>query len=159
MEKKQEQPKQLNLETQTPQQLLDLKKALESDIQTLQVSFQQLRLATQKFGESKQAVNNLSKQEADTEIMVPLTSSLYVTGKIHDTEKVLVELGGGYFAEQKTEKAMEYCDRKVELLTISSKKVGEIIDHKSIQLQNVTNELQRRVAEIKQKQAEGQATQ
>jgi prefoldin subunit 5 len=32
-------------------------------------------------------------------MMVPLTESLYVSGQVHDKEKVLVELGAGYYAE------------------------------------------------------------
>lgn len=32
-------------------------------------------------------------------ILVPLTASLYVPGKLDDAEKVLVDVGTGYFIE------------------------------------------------------------
>lgn len=36
----------------------------------------------------------------DKKILVPLTSSLYVPGKLSDVEKVLVDVGTGYFVEK-----------------------------------------------------------
>lgn len=37
-------------------------------------------------------------------------------GTLHDTGKVIVELGTGYFAEKTTEEAKELIDRKVSEL-------------------------------------------
>lgn len=34
------------------------------------------------------------------EILVPLTSSLYVKGRLADREKVLVDVGTGYYVEK-----------------------------------------------------------
>lgn len=36
---------------------------------------------------------------ADQPVLLPLTSSLYVKGKLADTEKVLVNVGTDYFVE------------------------------------------------------------
>ena len=56
--------------------------------------------------------------------MVPLTSSLYVPGVMHDNTNVLVEAGAGYFIERNTTDAGAYCDRKIKNLQESSTKVG-----------------------------------
>jgi prefoldin alpha subunit len=37
---------------------------------------------------------------ADKKVLIPLTSSLYVPGRIKDTENVLVDIGTGYFVEK-----------------------------------------------------------
>lgn len=37
---------------------------------------------------------------ADKKVLIPLTSSLYVPGKIKDTENVIVDIGTGYFVEK-----------------------------------------------------------
>lgn len=50
------------------------------------------------------------------EIMVPLTSSLYVPGIMEDSDKVLLEVGAGYFVEENVEKARDYCERKAKSL-------------------------------------------
>ncbi len=46
------------------------------------------------------------------EVMVPLTSSLYVPGVMEDNQHVLVEVGAGYFIEKDCDGATEYCNRK-----------------------------------------------
>ena len=38
--------------------------------------------------------------EKKDQILVPLTSSLYVKGKLEDREKVLVDVGTGFFVEK-----------------------------------------------------------
>ena len=59
--------------------------------------------------------------------MVPLTSSLYVPGVMEENEDLLVEVGAGYFIEQRSERAREYCDRKIKMLKENSQKVAEVI--------------------------------
>jgi prefoldin alpha subunit len=36
----------------------------------------------------------------DAEILVPLTTSLYVPGKLADREKVIVDIGTGFYVEK-----------------------------------------------------------
>lgn len=48
--------------------------------------------------------------------MVPLTSSLYVPGIMEENDKVLLEVGAGYFLEENAFKAKEYCERKAKSL-------------------------------------------
>lgn len=88
--------------------------------------------------------------------MVPLTSSLYVPGRMADHDHVLVEAGAGYFIEKDTKQALEYCDRKGKTLAESGVKVQEIIQHKKLQQQKVQAEFQSRVAKMQAMQAEQQ---
>ena len=68
----------------------------------------------------------MKTRATDREIMVPLTSSLYVPGVMESTN-VLVEAGAGYFVEKDTDGAFQYCERKQKQLEESSKKVAELI--------------------------------
>ena len=61
------------------------------------------------------------------EVMVPLTSSLFVPGRMDDNNHVLIEVGAGYFIEKNTKQAHEYCERKSKVLQESGNKVNEII--------------------------------
>lgn len=38
--------------------------------------------------------------KTDSEMLIPLTSSLYIPGKLMDVEKVIVDIGTGYYAEK-----------------------------------------------------------
>ena len=77
-------------------------------------------------------MNYLKERTLGKEIMVPLTSSLYVPGVMEENERVLVEVGAGYFVEESTDKAREYCDRKIKYLTESGTKVAEIVNVKKL---------------------------
>ena len=112
-----------------------------------------MQAAHQKFGDSKLVLNYLEQKAKDAEIMVPLTASLYVPGTMVENDKVMVEVGAGYFIEEKVSDAKNHCDRKIKLLGENAKKVGEVIQVKKLQLQKVNMELQKRVEEMQAKMA------
>ena len=97
-----------------PSQLVELKKAIEAETQQLTVHYQQLFAAVQKFQDSQGVLAYMQQRASGREIMVPLTSSLYVPGVMEDNQNVLVEVGAGYFIEKNTTGASEYCERKVK---------------------------------------------
>lgn len=70
----------VNIQKCTPQELVQLSKALDQDIQELSANYGQLLKAQQKFGESKFTVEGIKERAKDEGVMVPLTSSLYVMG-------------------------------------------------------------------------------
>ena len=83
----------------TPQQLTDLGKAIETELGQLTQSYNQLMMGVRKFQESKEVLVYLKDYGKGKEVMVPLTSSLYVPGVMEDAENVLVEVGASYFIE------------------------------------------------------------
>ena len=101
--------------------------------------YQQLVAATRKFEESKGILAYMSTKAQDRQVMVPLTSSLYVPGVMESTN-VLVEAGAGYFIEKDCASATDYCSRKEKAMSESTKKVGELIQAKKMQLNKVAAE-------------------
>lgn len=51
------------------------------------------------------------------EILVPLTDSMYVPGRLADLEHVMVDIGTGYFVEKTIEDAQNYFSRRVAYVT------------------------------------------
>ena len=96
-------------------------------------------MGVRKFQESKEALNYMLNYGQGKEVMVPLTSSLYVPGVLDDENKVLVEVGASYFIEQDNEAAQKYCLRKRQELEGNAKKVHEIIQVKKVQMQKVNS--------------------
>ena len=80
-----------------------------------------------------------------------MTSSLYVSGTLGDSDKVMVDIGTGYYVEKKAEGGIDYCKRKVKLLSESLASLAEIIQQKRRQVQQV-----QQVFEIKMKQFQAQ---
>ena len=128
------QPVDVDITKVTPQQLVQLSKSIEQEVEVLTQSYSQLVSATNKFYDSKLVLNYVKERAGGKEMMVPLTSSLYVSGRMDDNEKVMVEVGAGYFVEENINKAREYCDRKSKQLQENATKVGEIIQVKKVQL-------------------------
>ena len=69
--------------------------------------------AKNRFIMAKSSLSDLKEAKNDNQILIPLNSSLYVPGTVNDKNKVMVELGTGYFAEKTIEEATALIDRKV----------------------------------------------
>lgn len=56
---------------------------------------------------------------------------MYVPGKLVDTEKVLIDIGTGYYAEKNIPDAKEYFKRRVAFVTQQMEKIQAIGQEKS----------------------------
>jgi prefoldin alpha subunit len=75
--------------------------------------------------------------EGREEILVPLTSSLYVKGRLTDREKVLVDVGTGFYIEKTAPKAIAFYEDKVKGLDANLQELEKIVSGKSQQLRVV----------------------
>ena len=108
---------------------------------------------TKKFEDSKGVLKYMKEYANDKELMVPLTSSLYVPGQMEDPENVLVEVGASYFIEQKNAQAQDYCQRRHDMLLGNARKINEILTVKKVQMQKVNEQLQKRFHEYQAEMA------
>ena len=81
----------------TVAQLDQLKTNFENELNSLVSNFQQLKEAQSRFSDSASAIQALPENGEGREMMVPLTSSLYVPGRLTGSNEVLVDIGTGYF--------------------------------------------------------------
>lgn len=63
--------------------------------------------------------------------MVPLTGSMYVPGKLADTDKVTIDIGTGYYAQSSISDAKDYFKRRVAYVTEQMEKIQVIGQEKS----------------------------
>ncbi|VDQ10916.1 unnamed protein product [Trichobilharzia regenti] len=80
-------------------QLQELARQMEQKIQFLSASIQQLKALQTQFTASKNCLTELTPEKQNNDILVPLTSTLCVPGKLSDTSHVLVDIGTGYYVE------------------------------------------------------------
>ncbi|MBA0760301.1 hypothetical protein Gotri_023054 [Gossypium trilobum] len=59
---------------------------------------------------------------------VPLTASLYVPGTLDDADKVLADIGTGYFVEKTMDEGRNYCERKINLVKSNFDLFNEKLD-------------------------------
>jgi prefoldin alpha subunit len=84
-----------------------------------------------RFQESGDSLKQLSADSRDKDILVPLTGSMYVPGKLSDPGRVMVDVGTGYFVEKDLAAAKEYFSKKVNYVTQQMEKVQGVGNEKN----------------------------
>ncbi|GMF30404.1 unnamed protein product [Phytophthora lilii] len=143
---------EVNLVDLSLEQLNALKGQLEKELQQLTASFGGLREAQSRFTESKEALKSMAAADLDKEVLVPLTASMFVPGKLAGKEQVLVDVGTGYFVEQSVAKAEQFMDRKVEFLQSNTEQLKTVIEGKRNMLEAVLMIMQQKMQEAQQAQ-------
>ncbi|KAK7480974.1 hypothetical protein BaRGS_00027789 [Batillaria attramentaria] len=132
--------------TQLPlAQLNQLSQQLDQEIEFFANSLNQLKMAQTKFVESEECVSRVSPENKGKEILVPLTSSMYVPGHLSDVDTVLVDIGTGYYVDMPPAKAKEYFARKEEFIGKQMEKLQPLLQEKYRTKQVVVEVLQMKV--------------
>ncbi|KAK2098728.1 Prefoldin subunit 5 [Saguinus oedipus] len=103
---------------------------LDQEVEFLSTSIAQLKVVQTKYVEAKDCLNVLNKSNEVKELLVPLTSSMYVPGKLHDVEHVLIDVGTGYYVEKTAEDAKDFFKRKTDFLTKQMEKIQQALQEK-----------------------------
>ncbi|OQD68660.1 hypothetical protein PENDEC_c032G05406 [Penicillium decumbens] len=144
-------PGTVNLATLSVPQLRALQTRLTSELEHLTTSHAKLRAAQSKFRDCVRSINDGvtgSKEkgtEGRDEILVPLTSSLYVKGRLTDREKVLVDVGTGFYVEKTHDKAVAFYNDKVKGLDSNLQDLEKVVSSKSSQLRVVEEVLRQKM--------------
>ncbi|PIB01808.1 putative prefoldin subunit 5 [Cercospora beticola] len=140
------QGQQIDLAQLSAQQLSQVKKQLDDEVQHLTNSYQNLRTAQQKFRDCIVSIKNGVASSAEAKpLLVPLTSSLYVPGTLADTEKVLVDVGTGFYVEKDVASAQKFYEGKIEELGKNIKELENIVNSKANNLRVVEEVLRQNV--------------
>lgn len=75
-------------------------------------------------------------------MLIPLTSSVYVKGVLQGKEKVMVDIGTGYFIEKDITGADEYYVRKIKYLQEQLNMLGKVISEKRQNFSLISQALQ-----------------
>ena len=100
---------------------------IEKDIKHYSQYYSSLRAVNNKYLDNKEYIKQL-KEYKDKEILVPMTSSLYIPGKCADVKKLTIEIGANFFVETTIEKAEKFCDRKLEFIKKNMDKMFQNIE-------------------------------
>ncbi|KAK1295627.1 putative prefoldin subunit 5 [Acorus calamus] len=118
------------------EQLKALKEQSEMEVNVLQDSLSKIKTAVTRLDIASNALLDLSLRPQGNQsitplplfrkMLVPLTASLYVSGTLEDADRVLVDVGTGYFIEKTTAEGKDYCDRKISLLKSNYDELMEV---------------------------------
>ncbi|XP_026282158.1 prefoldin subunit 5 [Frankliniella occidentalis] len=114
------------------QQLSQLKQRLEQELQMYQSSLQSLKVAQTRYQNSKESIEKITPDCKGKEILVPLTGSIYVPGKIADAGSVIIDIGTGYYVQKDLDSAKDYMKRRVGFVTEQMEKIQAMGQEKSM---------------------------
>ncbi|KAK1724541.1 prefoldin [Colletotrichum acutatum] len=136
----------INLETLDTQQLSQVKKQLEEELEHLTNSFAQLHSAQSRFKECLRCVKaRPGAGDGDKSVLVPLTNSLYVRGELSDPKHVIVDVGTGFYVEKDTESAERFYEAKVQNLMNNIQDLEVIVQRKTLNVRSVEDVLRQKV--------------
>lgn len=134
------------------EQLEKLETGMVNEVEMLQKQMAMLTDAVQRLQASREGSEAVGSMKKGSEIMVPLTGSIYVPGTIADTSTVLVDIGTGFYVEKKPAEAAEYFGRRTAVLKTEGEKTASALTEKRQNLEAVSNVLARKKAEIQKQQ-------
>ncbi|KAK4774543.1 hypothetical protein SAY86_009478 [Trapa natans] len=118
------------MEKMSVEQLKAVKEQTDLEVNLLQDSLNNIRTATSRLEIASSALRDLSLRPQGQKMLVPLTASLYVPGTLDDADRVLVDVGTGYFVEKTMTEGKEYCERKINLLKSNFDQLVEVASKK-----------------------------
>mmetsp|Transcript_62748 Transcript_62748/g.181895 ORF Transcript_62748/g.181895 Transcript_62748/m.181895 type:complete len:163 (-) Transcript_62748:126-614(-) len=124
------------------QQLNMVKQQLEQELKGLMNNLEALREAENRFKASTDTLASMVPENEGKNMLIPITSSLYIDGQMKHTTRVTVDVGTGYFIEMSADRAKKYCAKRVKMLSDNSMKVEKMLKEKRKSYEMVTQTMQ-----------------
>jgi len=139
-------PGAVDVATLAVPQLRALQSRLSAELEHLTTSHTKLRAAQAKFRDCIRSINDgLTAGTERSDILVPLTSSLYVKGKLADREKVIVDVGTGFYVEKTTSKAVDFYNNKVSELGVNLQDLEKLVQGKGAHLRVIEDAIREKI--------------
>lgn len=97
-------------------------------------------MAKTKFQASKDALDQFKEGYENKTTLIPLTSSMYVPGRVKDIDSFIVDIGTGYYVEKDRDSAKDYFKRRVDFVGEQLDKI-ELIGYEKSQIRDAIMEV------------------
>lgn len=116
----------------------------------MQSSYDALVLAQNKYRDCINSVklieqNSRAEGASGNEMLIPLTSSLYVQGQ-NRVDKFKIDVGTGYFVEKDGEEAIAFFNKRIDKLSGDSLKLQQLLADKVGLMQSIDTVLRGKLA-------------
>jgi prefoldin alpha subunit len=167
-------PTVVKLDEMSFDQLNNLKQSESLRMQGLSQRYAQLRAATARLYASRHAVSDLEAHQTTTrndesnssnnnemaasepgqgkEVLIPLTDSVFVPGRIRPSKTLLVELGTGYYADKSFPETINFLNRKLKLVEANTENIAKALEATRQNIDAITTTMQGKMLEIRARQ-------
>eukprot|EP00842_Homolaphlyctis_polyrhiza_P004996 jgi/Hompol1/5498/HPOL_000200-RA len=136
----------ISLDSLPLQQLQQVRQQVEEEIEVLTDSFAKLRQAQAKFSESIESLKAISSKSSDKTILLA------------DVEKVIVDVGTGYFVEKTPSDATDFYKRKVDYIRSNLEQLQQTITQRQNNRSAVLEAIQIKQMQIMKESQAAKAT-
>ncbi|KAA0147581.1 hypothetical protein FNF27_06261 [Cafeteria roenbergensis] len=123
-------PGEIDISSLSVEQLQTLMKQVEQELTGLKQSYGALKSAEQRFRTSREAVAGLKTTPDGEEVLVPLTTSLFVPGRIKATSRVLVDVGTGFYVGKSLDDASAILEKKEKSIVETTNSIARQVREK-----------------------------
>nr|CDJ95994.1 unnamed protein product [Haemonchus contortus] len=109
------------------EQISALQRQVDQELSFFQESANQLKALILKNEQSISSMDVLKTAEPGHVALIPLSESMYIRAELDNPDRMLVEMGTGYFAEVSREKARDFFERKKKYITKQVETIEKII--------------------------------
>eukprot|EP00514_Thraustochytrium_sp_LLF1b_P004729 CAMPEP_0184511544 /NCGR_PEP_ID=MMETSP0198_2-20121128/2408_1 /TAXON_ID=1112570 /ORGANISM="Thraustochytrium sp., Strain LLF1b" /LENGTH=149 /DNA_ID=CAMNT_0026901517 /DNA_START=50 /DNA_END=499 /DNA_ORIENTATION=+ len=141
-----------NIMAMSLQQLSQMRENSRKELAENEARYQSMATALGKYQDSLRSINMISQSEEEQKMLVPMTQSLFIPGKLANTTHVTLEIGTGFFVKRTIPDAQAFCERKITKLKSFTERVGESIMAQAANLRQIEQVMQAKVAQIKSEQ-------
>ncbi|KAK5103838.1 subunit of tubulin prefoldin [Lithohypha guttulata] len=151
-----QQQQALDISTLPVEQLSQLQQRLSQELEHLSNSHARLRAAQARFRDCIRSIKDgVQGKTAETPLLIPLTTSLYVPARPTKTGTVLVDVGTGYYVSKSTSAATTFYEGKVKDLDKNLSDIERAVGAKNGDLRVVEDVLRGKVLAEQQQGGQG----
>lgn len=126
----------------TLEQINSIRVQLDRDIQVLSATLSQLKENGDHLSENIVSLENLKELPEGSQVMVPLSTSMFIKAKLKDNKNVMLDIGTGYYVDKSIDDAEDYFRRKIKTIQEQMSTIDNGLENKKRQFQNITLALQ-----------------
>lgn len=116
---------------------------LEADMQVIHEREHALSRRLQELMETRHTIEDLKTVKNASEVLMPLGSGNFISGKISDAKKVLVGVGGGVAIKKSQEDALKFLDKRIEEADVALRELERQYMQVETELRRIQGELQK----------------
>jgi len=119
----------------------------KEQINSLDVQFSYVQAAITDYSKAKLTVEELSKTDEGSEILLPIGGSTYVTATAKNTSKLLFDIGAGVVTEKTCEDTIKMLDKRIEKLQQTQERISSMVQQLQMEATEVSNKAQKLLSE------------
>jgi len=121
----------------------------KEQLNSLEMQYSYLQAAIADYTKAKVTLEQLSKTDDGTEVLLPIGGSTFISATAKSTSKVLFDIGGDIVTEKTSDDAIKKIDKRIEGLQQTQEKLSSMAQQLQTEAEEVSDKAQKLLAEEK----------